>query len=85
MHEQILARLTSQQQKALGDAIQWYVELTAEANTNKTQKDWHSWLLLQPENQWAWQQLEQLQQRFKQLPGKLAFDSLKATKDDPEI
>lgn len=72
-----LARLTPQQQKALADAAQWHVELTAESTNHKTQQDWQSWLLQQPENQWAWQQLEKLQQQLKQLPGDLAFNSLK--------
>ena len=73
-----LARLTPQQQKALADAAQWHVELTADSNTDKTQQAWQSWLSKQPENQWAWQQLEKLQQQLKQLPGDLAFNSLKS-------
>lgn len=77
MHERCLPGLTPTQQKALADAVQWHVELTAEANTQKTQKDWHSWLSQQPENHWAWQQLNKLQHQLKQLPGDLAFNSLK--------
>ncbi|MCL5974495.1 MAG: DUF4880 domain-containing protein [Gammaproteobacteria bacterium] len=77
-----LRRLTPQQQKALTDAAQWHVELTAKSNIDKTQLAWRSWLSKQPENQWAWQQLEQLQQRFNQLSGELAFESLKAINDE---
>jgi transmembrane sensor len=72
-----LARLTPQQQKALADAAQRHVELTANTNIDKKQQAWQSWLSKQPENQWAWQQLEKLQQQLKQLPGDLAFNSLK--------
>ncbi|ODN68218.1 FecR domain-containing protein [Methylophaga muralis] len=71
-----LARLTPQQQKALADAAQWHVELTANTNIDKTQQAWQSWLSKQPENHWAWQQLEKLQQQLKQLPGDVAFNSL---------
>ncbi|HCC80252.1 MULTISPECIES: DUF4880 domain-containing protein [unclassified Methylophaga] len=76
------AGLTPQQQQALAEAAQWYAELTAESNTDHTRQDWQSWLLKRPENQWAWQQLEQLQQRFNQLSGELAFESLKAANDE---
>ena len=79
-----LARLTPQQQKALADAAQWHVELTADSNADKTQQPWQSWLSKQPENQWAWQQLGNLQQQLKQLPGDLAFNSLKPdTEEQP--
>lgn len=72
-----LAKLTPSQQKALADAAQWHVELTGESTNQKTQQAWQSWLSKKPENQWAWQQLEKLQQQLKQLPGDVAFDSLK--------
>lgn len=75
--KEVLARLNPQQQKALADAARWHVELTADSNTDNTQQAWQSWLSKQPENQWAWQQLEKLQQQLKQLPGDVAFDSLK--------
>lgn len=77
-----LARLTPQQQKALADAAQWHVELTADTNIDKTQQAWKSWLSKQPENQWAWQQLEKLQHQLKQLPGDLAFNSLAANAEE---
>ena len=75
-------RLTPQQQQALTEAAQWYAEFTAEFNTGHTRQDWQSWLLKQPENQWAWHQLELLQQRFNQLSGELAFESLTAANDE---
>lgn len=62
-------RLTPQQQQALTEAAQWYAEFTAEFNTGHTRQDWQSWILKQPENQWAWHQLELLKQRFNQLSG----------------
>ncbi|MBN47518.1 MULTISPECIES: FecR domain-containing protein [unclassified Methylophaga] len=76
------AKLTPQQQKALADAAQWHVELTAGSTSHKT-KDWQSWLAKQPENHWAWQQLEKLQNQLKQLPGELAFKSLKPDTEAP--
>lgn len=79
-----LARLTPQQQKALADAAQWHVELTANTNIDKTQQAWQSWLSNQPENHWAWQQLEKLQQQLKQLPGELAFNSLKPDTEEQQ-
>lgn len=75
-------RLIPQQQQALTEAAQWYAEFTAEFNTVHTRQDWQSWILKQPENQWAWHQLELLQQRFNQLSGELAFESLKAANDE---
>ncbi|MCB2428053.1 FecR domain-containing protein [Methylophaga pinxianii] len=72
----VVAKLTPQQYKALAEASQWHVELTGESTSQKTQA-WQNWLSTQPENQWAWQQLEKLQQQLKQLPGELAFNSLK--------
>lgn len=72
----VVAKLTPQQYKALAEASQWHVELTGESTSQKTQA-WQNWLSTQPENQWAWQQLERLQQQLKQLPGELAFNSLK--------
>ena len=75
-------RLTPQQQQALTEAAQWYAEFTAEFNTGHSRQDWQSWILKQPENQWAWHQLELLQQRFNQLSGELAFESLKAANDE---
>lgn len=76
------AKLTPQQQKALADAAQWHVELTAGSTSQKT-KDWQSWLAKQPENHWAWQQLEKLQKQLKLLPGDLAFNSLKPDTEAP--
>lgn len=77
-----LMRLTPQQQQALTEAAQWYAELAAESNTDNIRPGLEIWLFEQPENQWAWQQLEQLQQRFNQLSGELAFESLKAANDE---
>lgn len=75
-------RLTPQQQQALAEAAQWHAELTAESNNYNIRPDWQIWFYEQPENQWAWQQLEQLQKRFNQLSGELAFESLNAANDD---
>jgi len=55
----VVAKLTPQQYKALAEASQWHVELTGESTSQKTQA-WQNWLSTQPENQWAWQQLEKL-------------------------
>lgn len=76
----VVAKLTPHQYKALAEASQWHVELTGESTSQKTQA-WQNWLSTQPENQWAWQQLEKLQQQLKQLPGELAFNSLKPDTD----
>lgn len=73
-----VAKLTPQQHTALAEAAQWHVEFTGESTSQKTQQAWQNWLSTQPENQWAWQQLEKLQQQLKQIPGDLAFNSLKS-------
>lgn len=80
----MLMRLTPQQQQALAEAAEWHVELTTESNIHTTLQEWRSWLLLQYENQWAWQQLENLQRQLIQLPGELAFESLKPTAEELE-
>ncbi|MDO8825779.1 FecR domain-containing protein [Methylophaga sp.] len=77
------ANITPQQQKALKDAAQWHVELSAESVTEKHRRAWQQWLIEQAENQWAWQQLEKLQQKLKGLPGDLAFDSLNSDEEKP--
>jgi len=71
------ANISPQQQKALEDAARWHVELSAESSTDKDRQAWQQWLFDKAENQWAWQQLEKLQQQLKGLPGDLAFDALK--------
>lgn len=77
-----VAKLTPQQHKALAESAQWHVELTGQPNSQKTQQAWQNWVSNQPENQWAWQQLEKLQQQLKQLPGELAFNSLKPDEEE---
>ncbi|WP_417549357.1 FecR domain-containing protein [Methylophaga sp.] len=77
-----VAKLTPQQHRALTEAAQWHVELTGESNSQKTQQALQNWVSKQPENQWAWQQLEKLQQQLKQLPGDLAFNSLKPDEEE---
>src|SRR5690606_40166792 len=49
------ANISPQQRKALEDAAQWHVELSAESVTENDRQAWQQWLVEQPENQWAWQ------------------------------
>lgn len=68
--------LDARQHAALEQAAQWYVRLTSESAAASERTAWQSWLQAAPENRWAWQQAERLQQRLQAMPTRLAGRTL---------
>ncbi|MBB3103057.1 FecR domain-containing protein [Azomonas macrocytogenes] len=66
---------TDRQRAALRMAAHWYAVLGA-STREEDRLAWHEWHAQAPENQWAWQRLENLQQQLQGLPGNLAFQTI---------
>lgn len=71
-----MSRISDRQRAALAEAATWHTQLHGGEPSPKAQADHSHWLQQDPLNQWAWQQLEGLQQRLFQLPRTLAGRTL---------
>lgn len=67
------AAIDARQHAALEQAAVWYVRLTGDSADTEA---WQHWLQAAPENQWAWQQAERLQQRLQAMPTRLTGRTL---------
>lgn len=70
------AALDARQHAALEQAALWYVRLTGDNQSASEKHAWQQWLQAAPENRWAWQQAERLQQRLQAMPTRLAGRTL---------
>jgi len=64
------------QRAALEQAVQWYTLLQSGAAGPQDHLGWQHWLQQGAANQWAWQQIERLQQRLKGVPVAVAGRTL---------
>ncbi|NIF29930.1 DUF4880 domain-containing protein [Pantoea sp. Tr-811] len=64
------------QHAALEHAVHWYSLLQSGCATPEDEHGWQCWLQQSAANQWAWQQVEQLQQRLQGLPAGLTGRTL---------
>ncbi|WP_338746885.1 FecR domain-containing protein [Pseudomonas putida] len=64
------------QREALEQAVQWYTLLQSGAARPQDHLGWQHWLQQGAANQWAWQQIEHLQQRLQGVPAAVAGRTL---------
>lgn len=93
------AKKASKQDKrqALTQAAYWHAQLSADDVSEQSTLDWQAWLtadnVISKENkesqvllnQWAWQQVKQLQANFKQLPNELFHQSSNKTSSNTSL
>ncbi|TWH76592.1 FecR family protein [Azomonas agilis] len=65
-----------QQREALRMAAHWSAVLGAERVRAEDRQAWQDWCQQCPENRWAWQRLEQLQQQLQGVTGPLAYQMI---------
>ena len=71
--------LTDARRQALRSASQWYATLSdAHVSPQQTAR-WQQWYEQNQDNQWAWQQVENLRSEMSAIPGNLAHRALQDT------
>ncbi|BAS40169.1 fec operon regulator FecR [Klebsiella sp. JL973] len=68
--------LSDSRRQALRSASHWYAVLSDGRVSPQQEARWQQWYEQNNENQWAWQQVENLRQQMGQLPGGLASRAL---------
>ncbi|HDX8864198.1 fec operon regulator FecR [Klebsiella michiganensis] len=68
--------LSESRRQALRSASHWYAVLSDGRVSPQQEARWQEWYEQNNENQWAWQQVENLRQQMGQLPGGLASRAL---------
>lgn len=68
--------LSESRRQALRSASHWYAVLSDGCVSPQQEARWQQWYEQNKENQWAWQQVENLRQQMGQLPGGLASRAL---------
>ncbi|MDM4206934.1 ferric citrate uptake sigma factor regulator FecR [Klebsiella spallanzanii] len=69
--------LSESRRQALRSASHWYAVLSDGRVSPQQEARWQVWYEQNNENQWAWQQVENLRQQMGQLPGGLASRALR--------
>lgn len=69
--------LTDARRQALRSASHWYAVLSGERVSPQQEARWQQWYEQDQDNQWAWQQVENLRCQMSSVPGKLASHTLK--------
>ncbi|ATP50933.1 FecR domain-containing protein [Pseudomonas sp. ITEM 17296] len=64
------------QREALEQAVQWYTLLQSGSAGPQDHLGWQHWLQQTAANQWAWQQIEHLQQRLQGIPASVGCRTL---------
>lgn len=75
--------IDTHQRTALEQATEWYTLLQCGTAQPADHNAWQQWLQETPVNQWAWQQIERLQQRLQQVPNSLAGRTLELAGQSP--
>ncbi len=70
------ASLTTEQRQALRNASHWYAVLSGERVSPQQEQKWQQWVDANHENQWAWQQVENLRLQMQTMPGNVASKAL---------
>ncbi|HHG8772490.1 TPA: ferric citrate uptake sigma factor regulator FecR [Raoultella planticola] len=68
--------LSESRRQALRSASHWYAVLSDGRANPQQEARWQQWYEQDHDNQWAWQQVENLRQQMGQLPGGLASRTL---------
>lgn len=71
--------LTDSRRQALRSASHWYAVLSDEPASSQQQARWQQWYEQDQDNQWAWQQVENLRRQLNQVPGTVASRALHDT------
>ncbi|MDO6407478.1 ferric citrate uptake sigma factor regulator FecR [Pantoea phytobeneficialis] len=71
------APLSSSQREALRSASHWYAVLSGERVSPQQELKWQRWVDANQDNQWAWQQVENLRQQMQGMPGEVASKALR--------
>lgn len=71
------APLSSSQREALRSASHWYAVLSGERVSPQQEIKWQRWVDANQDNQWAWQQVENLRQQMQGMPGEVASKALR--------
>ncbi len=68
--------------KAMIAASQWFAKLASDGVSDSDYAAWQLWKQASIENAQAWQQLEDIEQQFKQLPPKIGLNTLQKSTVD---
>jgi transmembrane sensor len=71
--------LTDARRQALRCASQWYATLSDEHVSPQQTARWQHWYEQNQDNQWAWQQVENLRSEMNTIPGNMAHRALQDT------
>lgn len=71
--------LTDARRQALRSASHWYAVLSGERVSPQQEARWQQWYAQDQDNQWAWQQVENLRSQLSHVPGDVASRALNDT------
>lgn len=71
--------LTDSRRQALRSASHWYAVLSGDPASPQQEARWQQWYEQHQDNQWAWQQVENLRSQLSHVPGNLASRALQDT------
>ncbi|MBS0848350.1 ferric citrate uptake sigma factor regulator FecR [Citrobacter sp. JGM124] len=71
--------LTDSRRQALRSASHWYAVLSGEPTNPQQEARWQQWYEQDQDNQWAWQQVENLRSQLSHVPGNIASRALQDT------
>ncbi|EAA1523592.1 ferric citrate uptake sigma factor regulator FecR [Salmonella enterica] len=72
--------LTDSRRQALRSASNWYAVLSSERVSPQQEARWQQWYEEDKDNQWAWQQVENLRSQLTRVPGEVASRALHDTR-----
>lgn len=72
--------LTDSRRQALRSASHWYAVLSGERVSPQQEARWQQWYEQGQDNQWAWQQVENLRNQLSHVPGNVASRALHDTR-----
>ncbi|MGE9552979.1 ferric citrate uptake sigma factor regulator FecR [Erwinia amylovora] len=72
--------LTDSRRQALRSASHWYAVLSGERVSPQQEARWQQWYEQDQDNQWAWQQVENLRSQLSHVPGDVASRALHDTR-----
>lgn len=72
--------VTDSRRRALRSASHWYAVLSGERVSPQQEARWQQWYEEDQDNQWAWQQVENLRSQLARVPGKVASRALQDTR-----
>lgn len=70
--------LTDSRRQALRSASHWYAVLSGERVSPQQEARWQQWYEQDQDNQWAWQQVENLRNQLGGVPGDVASRALRS-------